>query len=113
LDPQTLQKYYETTNLSSSDYFDNGIVIAEFDNRREWSALGKPTDRAAWEMSAPTVNAYYEPAGNEIVFPAGIMQFPVFDVNVPEYLSYGAFGSVSGHELSHGIFCAILFFGRV
>ena len=49
----------------------------------------------------PTVNAYYNPPGNEIVFPAGIMQFPVFDVAVPPYLSYGAFGSVSGHELSH------------
>lgn len=49
------------------------------------------------------VQAYYEPAGNEIVFPAGIMQSPVFyDPTVPQYLSYGAFGAVSGHELSHG-----------
>jgi endothelin-converting enzyme len=47
------------------------------------------------------VNAYYNPPGNEIVFPAGIMQFPVFDVNIPAYMSYGAFGSVAGHELSH------------
>lgn len=52
-------------------------------------------------MVASTVNAYYNPPGNEIVFPAGIMQFPVFDVNVPAYMSYGAFGSVAGHELSH------------
>ena len=60
-----------------------------------WAALGKPVDRAEWGMTVPTVNAYYNPPGNEIVFPAGIMQFPVFDVSVPQYLSYGAFGSVS------------------
>ena len=53
-------------------------------------------------MTADTVNAYYNPAGNEIVFPAGIMQDPVFyDPSLPQYLSYGSFGSVSGHELSH------------
>jgi endothelin-converting enzyme len=52
-------------------------------------------------MTVPTVNAYYNPPGNEIVFPAGIMQFPVFDVDSPAYVSYGAFGSVAGHELSH------------
>jgi len=63
--------------------------------------LGKPVDRDQWGMTVPTVNAYYDPAANLILFPGGIMQFPVFDVNVPQYLSYGAFGSVSGHELSH------------
>ena len=56
-----------------------------------------------WFLIADTHQAYYNPAGNEIVFPAGIMQAPVFyDPSVPQYLSYGAFGSVSGHELSHG-----------
>jgi endothelin-converting enzyme len=53
-------------------------------------------------MTAPTVNAYYSPSGNEIVFPAGIMQLPVFGDELPEYVSYGAFGSVAGHELTHG-----------
>lgn len=54
-------------------------------------------------LIADTPQAYYNPAGNEIVFPAGIMQSPVFyDPGIPQYLSYGAFGSVSGHELSHG-----------
>lgn len=52
-------------------------------------------------MTAPTVNAYYNPAGNEIVFPAGIMQFPVFGSELPNYINYGAFGAVAGHELSH------------
>lgn len=83
-------------------YFDNALSIAIFDTKREWSALGKPTNRDEWGMTADTVNAYYNPAGNEIVFPAGIMQAPVFyDPSIPQYLSYGAFGSVSGHELSH------------
>jgi endothelin-converting enzyme len=53
-------------------------------------------------MSAPTVNAYFSPSGNEIVFPAGIMQLPVFSSKLPEYISYGSFGAVAGHELTHG-----------
>jgi endothelin-converting enzyme len=52
-------------------------------------------------MTVLTVNTYYNPPGNEIVFLVGIIQFPVFDVEIPQYISYGAFGSVSGHELSH------------
>ena len=53
-------------------------------------------------MTASTVNAYYNPSGNEIVFPAGIMQLPVFSSELPEYVSYGSFGAVAGHELTHG-----------
>jgi endothelin-converting enzyme len=51
-------------------------------------------------MTPPTVNAYYNPAGNEIVFPAGIMQYPAFGGQLPQYMNYGAFGAVAGHELS-------------
>lgn len=101
-DSIALEKYYAAVNISSSTFFENAVSVAKFDTSLEWSALGKPTDRAKWGMTAPTVNAYYNPAGNEIVFPAGIMQAPVFyDPSIPQYLSYGAFGSVSGHELSH------------
>ena len=101
-DSSALENYYATVNISSTAFFENAVSIAKFDASRQWSALGKPTDRDEWGMSAPTVNAYYNPAGNEIVFPAGIMQSPVFyDPSIPQYLSYGAFGSVSGHELSH------------
>jgi endothelin-converting enzyme len=97
-----LENYYATVNISNATFFDNALSIARFDALREWSSLGKPTNRDEWGMTVPTVNAYYNPAGNEIVFPAGIMQSPVFyDPQVPQYLSYGAFGSVSGHELSH------------
>ncbi|KAJ8110218.1 hypothetical protein OPT61_g6889 [Boeremia exigua] len=101
MDPSSLEKYYNSVNVSSTTFLQNALSIRRFAIDDEWSALGKPVDRDQWGMTASTVNAYYNPPGNEIVFPAGIMQFPVFDVNVPAYMSYGAFGSVAGHELSH------------
>lgn len=101
MDPPALRAYYQPVNITSSTFFANSLSMSRFSISYEWSSLGHPTDRAAWGMTVPTVNAYYNPPGNEIVFPAGIMQFPVFSVSVPSYLSYGAFGSVSGHELSH------------
>ncbi|KAL9129346.1 MAG: hypothetical protein Q9217_002184 [Psora testacea] len=101
-DASDLHEYYETVNITSTTFFGNALSIAEFDINHEWFALGKPTNRDEWDMTADTVNAYYNPPGNEIVFPAGIMQKPVFyEPSVPQYLSYGAFGAVSGHELSH------------
>src|ERR1035437_7459685 len=63
---------------------------------------GKPVDRTEWEMSAPTINAYYNPSMNEIVFPAGIMQNPFFDINQDDAINYGGMGAVIGHELTHG-----------
>ncbi|KAL2008312.1 hypothetical protein VTN00DRAFT_8294 [Thermoascus crustaceus] len=102
MDPANLKQYYAGLELSNKTFFENQVSIAKFDLHREWSKLGKPADRDEWGMSAPTVNAYYNPPGNEIVFPAGIMQVPVFyGPSAPLYLSYGAFGAVSGHELSH------------
>ncbi|GKT79872.1 endothelin-converting enzyme [Colletotrichum tofieldiae] len=101
MDPPSLNDFYNTVNISSETFFENGLAVRKFAVGYEWSALGKPVDRDQWGMTVPTVNAYYNPPGNEIVFPAGIMQFPVFDVDVPAYMSYGAFGSVAGHELSH------------
>jgi endothelin-converting enzyme len=101
MDPEKLKEYYASVHINSSTYFENAVSMIKQETSEEWSALGKPVDRDQWDMTVPTVNAYYNPPGNEIVFPAGIMQFPVFDVAVPQYLSYGAFGSVSGHELSH------------
>ncbi|KAF7715646.1 Endothelin-converting enzyme [Penicillium ucsense] len=102
LDAGDVEKYYESLKISHDQFFENELAVAKFDLEREWSKLGKPTDRDEWDMSAPTVNAYYNPPGNEIVFPAGIMQPPVFfGPDAPLYLAYGAFGAVSGHELSH------------
>ncbi|KAF2443913.1 peptidase family M13 [Karstenula rhodostoma CBS 690.94] len=101
MDPSNLKEYYSSVNISSGAFFANALSVRRFAVGDEWSALGKPVDREQWGMTVPTVNAYYNPPGNEIVFPAGIMQFPVFSVDVPAYMSYGAFGSVAGHELSH------------
>jgi endothelin-converting enzyme len=68
---------------------------------KTWAQLGKPTNRDEWGMTASTVNAYYNPSGNEIVFPAGIMQFPLFGGDLPGFINYASFGAVAGHELSH------------
>ncbi|KAF3763247.1 endothelin-converting enzyme 1 [Cryphonectria parasitica EP155] len=101
-DAEELQKYYSEVPVSSNTFFANRLASTKNDIKREWAQIDKPVDKAEWGMSAPTVNAYYNPPGNEIVFPAGIMQAPVFyDPSVPKYLSYGAFGAVAGHELSH------------
>ncbi|ROW15879.1 hypothetical protein VPNG_02636 [Cytospora leucostoma] len=99
---EELQRYYSNVNVSAESFFANRLSSTKNDVRREWAQVGKPVDKDEWDMSAPTVNAYYNPPGNEIVFPAGIMQAPVFyDPSIPKYLSYGAFGAVAGHELSH------------
>jgi endothelin-converting enzyme len=105
LDAQDVEKYYHDLEVANSTYFENALATSKFELHGEWSKLGKPTNRDEWDMTASTVNAYYNPPGNEIVFPAGIMQPPAFyGPNAPLYLAYGAFGSVSGHELSHGTY---------
>ncbi|EAU35950.1 hypothetical protein ATEG_04148 [Aspergillus terreus NIH2624] len=102
MDPGDVENYYKDLDISSDSFFDNALAAAKFEVHREWSKLGKPTNRDEWDMTASTVNAYYNPPGNEIVFPAGIMQPPTFyGPSAPLYLAYGAFGAVSGHELSH------------
>ena len=64
--------------------------------------IGKPVDRGRWGMTPPTSNAYYNPLLNEIVFPAGILQPPAFDLDATDAVNYGAIGVVIGHEISHG-----------
>ncbi|XXG97102.1 hypothetical protein Hte_003397 [Hypoxylon texense] len=98
--PEALQAYYSGLAISDS-FFNNTLASNAREMNRTFSALGKPVDHGEWIMQADIVNAYYNPVGNEIVFPAGIMQFPVFELGLPGYVSYGAFASVAGHELSH------------
>jgi predicted metalloendopeptidase len=74
----------------------------EFEAARQLAKIGKPVNRKEWLMSPPTVNAYYNPPVNEIVFPAGILMPPQFDANAPDPVNYGAIGMVIGHELTHG-----------
>lgn len=99
-DPEDLLNYYAGLDISDV-YFNNSLNMDKLAVNKSWSQLGKPYDRNTWFMTADTVNAYYNPPGNEIVFPAAIMQFPVFGAGFPGYVNYGAFGSVAGHELSH------------
>src|SRR5262245_4633479 len=73
-----------------------------FERRRVWNQIDKPVDRGEWGMSPPTVNAYYNPTFNEIVFPAGILQPPRFDPAADDAQNYGAIGAVIGHEITHG-----------
>jgi endothelin-converting enzyme/putative endopeptidase len=78
------------------------VRSAQFEAHRTYAKIGKPLDRTEWGMTPPTVNAYYDPQAGEIVFPAGILQPPMFDLTADDAYSYGAIGRVVGHELTHG-----------
>ncbi|HEX2584436.1 MAG TPA: M13 family metallopeptidase [Steroidobacteraceae bacterium] len=93
---------YSGLNVTPDDLWNNIVRSNEFDYQYQLGKLGKPIDRAEWHMTPQTVNAYYNPEMNEIVFPAAILQPPFFDINADDALNYGAIGSVIGHEISHG-----------
>jgi endothelin-converting enzyme len=101
--PKQVFEWYSKLPISrNTNWFENGRSTFAFNFEKGWDELLAPVDKARWGMTAPTVNAYYNPSGNEIVFPAGIMQFPVFSSALPDYVNYGSFGAVAGHELTHG-----------
>jgi putative endopeptidase len=97
-------KWRDFSNLviKRDDFYGNAERIAEFDRRFNLDKIGKPTDHSEWGMSPQTVNAYYNPQLNEIVFPAAILQPPFFDPKADKALNYGGIGGVIGHELLHG-----------
>ncbi len=95
-------KDYSAITIVNNDYIKNLMATSAWEYNYELNKLGKPVDRAEWGMTAPTVNAYYNPAFNEIVFPAGILQFPFFDANADDAINYGGIGAVIGHEITHG-----------
>lgn len=95
-------KNYDGLTISKDDFLQNVRNAATWGYNDMVSQLGKPVDKSRWGMSAPTVNAYYNPVLNEIVFPAGILQFPFFDPNADDAVNYGGIGAVIGHEISHG-----------
>lgn len=92
---------YSTVHITRDNYFTNVMNADKFAFKRMINKLGKPVDRSEWYMTPPTVNAYYNPNMNEIVFPAGILQPPFFDPKADAALNYGGMGSVIGHEMSH------------
>jgi len=92
---------YEDVGLSSN-YFNNVLNATSVAIRRDLSTIGGPKDAGRWYMTAPTVNAYYSPTENQMVFPAGILQIPYFDYTFPVSMNAGGIGMIMGHELTHG-----------
>jgi putative endopeptidase len=93
---------YSTLSVTSESLWANVVAGNEFDFQREIQKIGRPLDRDEWFMTPQTVNAYYNPGFNEIVFPAAILQYPFFDPERDAASNYGAIGAVIGHEIGHG-----------
>jgi predicted metalloendopeptidase len=93
---------YSSLKVDRGPYVLNVFRAAQFNHRRDIAKIGKPVDKTEWAMSPPTVNAYYDPQRNEIVFPAGILQAPFFDAKADDAVNYGGIGAVIGHEMTHG-----------
>jgi putative endopeptidase len=93
---------YSAFHVDRGSYVENVTRGDTFEQARDLAKIGKPVDRTEWGMTPPTVNAYYTPLHNEIVFPAGILQPPFFDANADDAFNYGSIGSVIGHEMTHG-----------
>ena len=93
---------YSTLKVDRGPFVVNAMRAAMFETDRQLKKIGKPVDRSEWGMTPPTVNAYYNPNMNEIVFPAGILQPPFFNAKADDAINYGGIGAVIAHEISHG-----------
>jgi endothelin-converting enzyme/putative endopeptidase len=93
---------YSSVVIKPNDLLGNVERATEFESKRQIAKINKPLDRNEWGMTPPEVNAYYSPARNEIVFPAGILQPPFFDKKMDDAVNFGGIGLVIGHELTHG-----------
>ncbi len=93
---------YSSLTIARDDYFGNVVRARVFEGKRDWAKVGKPLDRSEWFMSPPTVNAYYDPQMNNINFPAGVLQPPLYDPKEDDAPNYGDTGGTIGHELTHG-----------
>ena len=96
-------KDYSKLNIDKdASYFANSIAYSKWSTAENYAKLGKPVDKEEWGMAPQTVNAYFNPTNNEIVFPAAILQPPFYDYRADEAVNYGGIGAVIGHEISHG-----------
>jgi len=93
---------YSSLTMDRGPYVLNVLRANAFNVRRDLAKIGKPVDRLEWGMTPPTVNAYYNPSMNEVVFPAGILQPPFFDAKADDAVNYGSIGAAIGHEMTHG-----------
>src|SRR4029077_21020893 len=92
---------WDGLSTSPDSYVGNILAAAKFDRDWEMGKVGKPVNRTEWSMTPQTVNAYYNPERNEIVFPAAILQPPFFNAKADDAVNYGGIGAVIGHEISH------------
>ncbi len=95
-------KDYSTLTINRNDILGNIRQTTHYEYLRSVAKIGKPVDRSEWEMTPPTINAYYEPTANNINFPAGILSAPFFSLDADDAVNYGAIGFVIGHEITHG-----------
>ncbi|MBS1597269.1 MAG: M13 family metallopeptidase [Bacteroidetes bacterium] len=93
---------YSKVTIERDKYFENLVSASKNEYQFQIGKQGKPVDKTEWDMTPPTINAGYYPTFNRIVFPAGILQFPFFDLNADDAINYGAIGLVIGHEMTHG-----------
>ncbi len=95
-------KTYDGLEIKRADFLGNLLRCNQWQYRENVNKLGKPIDKTEWGMTPPTVNAYYNPPKNEIVFPAGILNTPFFNFKADDAINYGGIGAVIGHEMTHG-----------
>ncbi|XP_021915643.1 endothelin-converting enzyme homolog isoform X4 [Zootermopsis nevadensis] len=101
LNPDQLDDKYKDLDIRQYEYFENNLRVNQYNLRRNVEKLDQPVNKTRWGMTPPTVNAYYTPTKNQIVFPAGILQAPFYDIDHPRSLNFGGMGVVMGHELTH------------
>ncbi len=99
--PDKWEDYSKMDVAASKSYFDNMIAVGKWNQDKNFSEIGEPVDKTEWGMSPQTVNAYFNPMNNEIVFPAAILQPPFYNYTADEAVNYGGIGAVIGHEISH------------
>uniref|UniRef100_T1KLB5 Uncharacterized protein n=1 Tax=Tetranychus urticae TaxID=32264 RepID=T1KLB5_TETUR len=101
LNSTKLNEKYEGLTFEENEYFQNNIRVNKFALKKNIEKITRPANKTEWEMTPSTVNAYYTPTKDTMVFPAGILQAPFYDVNYPKSVNFGAMGVVMGHELTH------------
>ena len=101
LNPKELDERYRNLAIKENEYFLNNIRVNKYNLKKSLEKLDQPVNKTTWIMTPPTVNAYYTPTKNQIVFPAGILQSPFYDMENPNSLNFGGMGVVMGHELTH------------
>lgn len=100
LDSAQLDEKYKDLDIDDKQYFENNLKLNTYNLKKNLERLDQPVNKTRWSMTPNTVNAYYTPTKNQVVFPAGILQMPFFDFNNPKSLNFGGIGVVVGHEIT-------------